>query len=204
MRRYRSERTFVLLLGLAPLLVLAWAAGERERRSGGLVRIGEALDRPGMLVVAAVLLIVAPLFRPDGRHRRPLSLLLIAAGALAVPVTLLFCLLGAAFGSGGDRVERHAAPGRGDRTLVVDEGAAGPDSIWSVQADEGTGLSTRRWELGSFGRQTTHPAGVRLTAAWTGPDEITVETDEGVYVFHLDPRTGEPTEGAPVSRAAAS
>ncbi len=157
-----------------------------------------------LVVVAAVLLIVAPLLRPGGRHRGPLSVVLITTGALALPVALLYCLLGPAFGSSGDRVERVPAPGRGDRTLVVAEGAAGPDPIWSLRVEDGTGLSTREWRLGSFGRQTDHPARESVSVTWTGPDEVTVDTDLAVYVFHLDPRTGEPTEAAPVSRAARS
>lgn len=203
-RSYRSERTFALLLALAPLLVLAWAAGTREQRSGGLLRVEQALDHPVLLVVAAVLLIVAPLLRPGDRRRRPLSVLLISTGALALPVTLLYCLLVSAFDDSGDRVERRAAPGRGDRTLVVTAGASGADPIWSVAVEDGSGLSTRWWALGGFGRNTAHDAGERVAAAWTGPDEVTVDTDRGVYLFHLDPRTGEPTEAAPVSRAAGS
>ncbi|MFF8844586.1 hypothetical protein ACF08N_18035 [Streptomyces sp. NPDC015127] len=118
-----------------------------------------------------------------------------AAVILGGPVSVL--LAQSAF---TETVHNAPAPGRPDRHLVVEEGADLIDPIRLVHVDEGTGLATRRRQVGHFNGDD--PADALAEAAWARPDRIRPVTDDGAgerrtYVIDLSPETGEPSRTVP-------
>jgi hypothetical protein len=58
-----------------------------------------------------------------------------------------------------------------------------------LHAYAGSGLATR--DMGNLGS----PCGLTITARFTGPDQVRVETDYGTFDLSLDPATGRPVKG---------
>ncbi|MFE6712226.1 hypothetical protein [Streptomyces sp. NPDC057695] len=87
--------------------------------------------------------------------------------------------------------DRTAAPGGGDRYLLVEEGSAMIDPLWRVSVVDGPLLTARQWPVGSFDGDTAE--GALASVAWSGPDALVVTTGDGaVTTVRLDPRTGKP------------
>ncbi|MGW2400670.1 hypothetical protein ACWCYY_29330 [Kitasatospora sp. NPDC001664] len=182
------RKTVRALLGAVGLMVVAQVIGSIATHRGGLVLIQE-LDRPVDWVVAAVVVLTAAAMvglRDDGAR-----------------ATVLVAVIGLAFfsipayqftRSGWKPTERHAAPARADRQLVVEEGRDLIDPLWMVYLEQGSGLAERRWHLGRFNGDSDD--GALLEAAWDGPDRIRIRTGDGrVQLIELAP------DGSPRSRA---
>ncbi|MFJ8040778.1 hypothetical protein ACIRBX_09775 [Kitasatospora sp. NPDC096147] len=169
-----------IALGLA-------AAGWAGSRDGGPVVLG-VLARPvvavGLLAALAAVLSVAVL---RGTRARVVTALVAATLLTALPVVH--------FASEGAEVTaRHPAPGRADRTLVVERATRVSAPPTRVYVEQGSGLAKRRWQVGRF-------ADDLLGARWDGPDRIAVGTADGRTVrWHTvdlapDGRTGAPSPG---------
>ncbi|MGW4199442.1 hypothetical protein [Streptomyces sp. NPDC004726] len=185
----RRRRLAWGLVAVAGVLVAAEAVGWWSSRSGGLLVVAQLLHHPllfGLLIVAAL---TAAVFI-GLRNTVVRALSAVTAGLvafLAVPLALFSA-------SGQEVTTDEAAPGRSDRRLVVEEGAALIDPLWWVYVDEGSGLTKRRWQVGYFNGDA---GGDSLTeASWEGPDRIRLVTGEEeetqVHLIDLRPGTGEP------------
>ncbi|MEV0532005.1 hypothetical protein [Kitasatospora sp. NPDC050463] len=158
--------------GGATALVGAAVVGRFHRRSGGLLVVREWLDQPLLFGTwALALLIVALLFSPwPSWVRGGLGCAVVVLGVGTVPFWIL--------SSDGPRTTRtEAAPGRPDRVLVVrqDQVGFGPDPLYLVYVDEGSGLATRRWRVTYVGEDHDY----LHEAAWDGPDRLRVATSRG-------------------------
>ncbi|MCG6492973.1 hypothetical protein [Kitasatospora sp. A2-31] len=168
-------------LGGAGALMVAAVTGRLNRRSGGLLVLREWLDRPllfGMLVLA--LLFVA-LVSSRGKvwARSALGAVVVALAVGTVPLWLLSGVL-----SGDRRTTRdEAAPGRPDRRLVVQQDTAGfgPDPLFWVYLDEGTGLGTRRWDVA----YVNGDADSIRELGWTAPDQLRLVTEQGTHLIRI-------------------
>lgn len=184
----RQQRSAAGLVGVAGVLVLGAWIGSRESRSGGLLVVAQVLDHPLLLGFAALAALTgALLIVVRNRVLRVLIPVVAALGAtvVAVPVVLFG-------GSGPQETLSRAAPDRPDRRLVVEEGAAMIDPLWWVYVDEGSGLTTRRWQVGYFNGDFT----ALREAAWEGPHRVRLTVDMGerdrVHVVELSPADGRP------------
>ncbi|MFF1907124.1 hypothetical protein [Kitasatospora sp. NPDC058218] len=159
-------------LGGAAALVGAAVVGRSNRRSGGLLVAQQRLDEPLLFGTSALaLLIVALVFSPwPSWVRGGLGCAVVVLGVGTVPFWIL--------SSDGPRTTHtEAAPGRPDRVLVVrqDQAGFGPDPLYWVYVDQGSGLATRRWRV-------TYVDGDHddlREAAWDGPDRLRVVTSKG-------------------------
>ncbi|MEV4332431.1 hypothetical protein AB0K02_18150 [Streptomyces sp. NPDC049597] len=190
----RRRRTTVrALVGAATACAAAVPVGHWAARPGGLLALARTFDHPllfGWLFLAALTAALIVGFRHVA-VRVVVSVLAAAAVLLGGPVSLL--LAQSAFTA---TLQDAPAPGRPDRHLVVEEGADLIDPFWQVYVDEGTGLTTRRWQVAHFNGDD--PANALAEAAWAGPDRIRLVTDDGAgerhtYVIDLSPATGEPS-----------
>ncbi|MFD0346921.1 hypothetical protein ACFQ0M_14395 [Kitasatospora aburaviensis] len=102
--------------------------------------------------------------------------------ALAVGTVPLWFLSGVF--SGDHRTTRtEAAPGRPDRRLVVQEDTAGfgPDPLFWVYLDEGTGLATRRWDVA----YVNGDANSIKELGWAAPDQLRLVTEQGTHLIRI-------------------
>ncbi|WP_412078534.1 hypothetical protein ACLF6K_33565 [Streptomyces xanthophaeus] len=177
MQLTRHGRPLAAALLAAALALLATAAGGflYGGDSGGYVLAVRAREHAvllGWLVLAA--LTGAVLLGPaKSTVRLALCVLLLTIG---IPVLLMASLLMAMFG-GAEETKNEAAPGRDDRRLVVEEGAAMIDPLWYVYVHEGTWPLERRWAVGRFNGDD--PADELREAVWTASDRLRVTTAEG-------------------------
>ncbi|WP_411072303.1 hypothetical protein [Streptomyces sp. cmx-4-25] len=189
-RKFRfSPRAMALAAGA---LVLAGAAGRWAGRDGGLLWAARLFDHPlffGVLVLGllAAALVVAV---------RSLVVRILTGVAFGLVLLAAFPLfLFASFGAASETSDT-AAPGRDDRSLVVEEGADMIDPLWWVYVDEGRGPLTRRWKVGYFNGDVGENA--LMEASWAGPGRVRLVTgsaeygDEQVHVIDLDRETGRP------------
>ncbi|MFD7732867.1 hypothetical protein ACFV6F_21050 [Kitasatospora phosalacinea] len=186
-RRPGRRATALGLLASAVLLVALAYAAARAARDGGPVVLIVLFHHPlpyGAAVLVLVVLAVLTGFR--SRTTRTLLLVpLLGCALLASPVALFV------FGDMPHQSADRPAPGRSDRRLVVHEGAAVIDPLWWVSVDTGSGLTARRWPVGSFNGDD--PDNALASARWDGPDRIELATEGGeVFVVALDPETGRP------------
>ncbi|MEU9865303.1 hypothetical protein AB0D99_30995 [Streptomyces sp. NPDC047971] len=196
-RLTRRQRALGLVLA-SVLLVLAGTAGRYAARDGGLLVVAELFHHPllfALLTGAALTTAAFLAFR--GLIVRVLVGALSALLALAGLPFALFALFGAA-----EETMDTPAPGRTDRHLVIEEGAALIDPLWWVYVDEGSGLTKRRWRVGHFNGDD--PANALAEASWAGPDRIRLVTgdpesgaEDGVdaprtHFIDLVPETGRP------------
>ncbi|MFJ4870685.1 hypothetical protein [Streptomyces sp. NPDC088757] len=180
-----SPRAMVLAAGC---LVLAGAVGRWAGRDGGLLWAARLLDHPLLFDLLVLGLLAAALM--VGVRNLVVRVLTGVALGLALLASFPFVLFGA-FGAASEASDT-AAPGRDDRSLVVEEGADMIDPLWWVYVDEGRGLWKQRWKVGHFNGDVAE--NVLVEAVWDGPDRIRLVTgdDREVHVVELDRETGRP------------
>ncbi|MFD4397500.1 hypothetical protein [Kitasatospora sp. NPDC058397] len=190
----KARRTLVrLLLAGGAAAVLLYTEGQWESRSGGLMLVADLLNRPELLLGAALAALIAAAWLGDRR-----TAVRTATRAVTVTAGVVFLLgvLAAHKVSAAETRSRETAPARQELALVVVHRsyATAPkdNDDWQVLLEVGAGWSARRWSLAQIGRA---PDDARLVeASWTGRDQITVVTDSYRRVFNLDQDTGEPVE----------
>ncbi|MFJ5921903.1 hypothetical protein ACIQF6_04740 [Kitasatospora sp. NPDC092948] len=177
-----------LCAGTAALTAGAAGWGEHETRSGGRMALADTLGRAhlGLYLAAVILALVAGILL-GSTHTRTLST--IGLGSVVALSGLFFLLVFVAsdIAPFPPKVERSAAPGGADRTMVVvfhfGTGEA-ETQTWEVQVEDGSGWSGRRWTV--FTAAGKWPGeGLFKSASWTGPDRITVTTDIDSRIFDL-------------------
>ncbi|MFI5532532.1 hypothetical protein ACIA8O_28765 [Kitasatospora sp. NPDC051853] len=176
------------LLALAGLVLVAQVIGSIATHRGGLVLIQE-LDRPVHWGAALVLLLTAAVVvgSRDDSVRSTVLIAVVVLGFLAIPAVQFTK-------HDWKLAERHRAPARADRELVVETGRDMIDPLWMVYLEQGSGLTERRWHLGRFNGDAED--GALVEAAWDGPDRIRIRTGDGrVQLIELAP------DGTPRSRA---
>ncbi|MFD7582170.1 hypothetical protein ACFV84_37680 [Kitasatospora sp. NPDC059811] len=190
----KARRTLVrLLLAGGAAAVLLYTEGQWESRSGGLMLVADLLNRPELLLGAALAALIAAAWLGDRR-----TAVRTATRAVTVTAGVVFLLgvLAAHKVAAAETRSRETAPARQELALVVVHRsyATAPkdNDDWQVLLEVGAGWSARRWSLAQIGRA---PDDARLVeASWTGRDQITVVTDSYRRVFNLDQDTGEPVE----------
>ncbi|MFI5534074.1 hypothetical protein ACIA8O_36610 [Kitasatospora sp. NPDC051853] len=165
---------------LAGGLALGAVAAHLAARDGGLVVV-RSLDRPFLAFVLVAALTVAALLTGvrSLRGRIIVGLGTFVVALLCVPVAMIGIM-------DGGRTEslRRAAPGQGDRTLVVETGHAMIDPLWWVSVEQGSGLTARRWHVGYFNGDAV--GNEMVEAAWDGPGRIRLTTGDGaVHLVEL-------------------
>lgn len=178
------------LRGLALLLVLVHLFGGYGARSGGLVEAERLFYYPVQLLGTALVLVVVSLIVEFEFRTRSSQIGCAIALVALIGVTAPYAFLILVFGGDGKPVKRQAHPEHPDRTLTVTDISGSIDPFYRVEVLAGTGWSARHWELGEWGEGSGH--GSYQSAEWSGPDRITVTSDEEVAVFVLDPATGRP------------
>ena len=168
-------------LGGAGVLAVAAVTGWVNRRSGGFLVLGEWLYRPllfGTLVLALLFLALVSSRGPVWA-RSALGTLVVTAAVGAVPLWFLSSV----FSDEHRTTRSEAAPGRPDRKLVVQQGTAGlgPDPLYWVYLDEGSGLTTRRWQVAYVNGDAN---GIK-ELGWAGPDQLRLVTEEGTHLIRI-------------------
>ncbi|WP_030230791.1 hypothetical protein [Streptomyces sp. NRRL S-350] len=194
-RTSRTRRTLVRLLATGGLAaVLLYTEGQWESRSGGRMLVADLLNRPELLLGAALAALIAAAWLSDLRA----AALRTATRAVTVTAGVVFLLgvVAAHKVSAAETRSRETAPAGAELALVVVHRsyAAGPAPTeqWQVLLESGEGWSARRWSLADIG---VGPDDTRLVqASWTGREQITVVTDSYRRVFNLDQDSGEPVE----------
>ncbi|KQV04748.1 MULTISPECIES: hypothetical protein [unclassified Kitasatospora] len=178
------RRRWPALLVLAALLALgAYAWGVVEHYSGGRALVADALYRPAITFFPAIALLVVTVAARTTRGRT-------VAGLLAA-TTLLYAI-GAVLVAGTAPVSpvtsRQPNPAVPDRVLVVTHhgnlGSESESQSWTITVETGTGWSLRRWQVDDF-REGFPGHGSFESAAWSGPDRITVRKDNGTWTHTL-------------------
>ncbi|MFJ8623977.1 hypothetical protein ACIRD3_14160 [Kitasatospora sp. NPDC093550] len=194
-RTSRTRRALVRLLAVCGVAaVLLYTEGQWESRSGGRMLVADLLNRPELLLGAALAALIAAAWLGDLRA----AALRTATRTVTVTAGVVFLLgvLAAHKVSAAETRSRETAPAGAERSLVVvhrsyADGPA-PDERWQVFLEAGEGWEARRWSLADIGGG---PDDTRLVeASWTGRSQITVVTDSYRRVFNLDQDSGEPVE----------
>ncbi|MFG2835633.1 hypothetical protein ACGFYE_11660 [Streptomyces zaomyceticus] len=178
-----------VLLGGGVAAGVGCLVGPRLAESTGLLVLTGAFEHrwPGFLVAVALLGAAVRLLARGALRRRLLAVCVVAAVAAVWFRMVLFPMLGTAWEVTG----RTAAPDGADRYVVVEEGSLMIDPLWRVSVVDGSGLTARRWTVGTFNGDAAD--GVLTKVAWSGPGSLVLTTGEGgVTTVRLDPRTGEP------------
>ncbi|MFD7260793.1 hypothetical protein [Streptomyces sp. NPDC059874] len=92
---------------------------------------------------------------------------------------MFFATVLANLGGGQEATRRVAAPGRDDRRLVVEEGAAMSDPLWNVYVHQRDWPLERRWAVGCFNGDATDNDDELREAVWTAPDRSRMTTTGG-------------------------
>ncbi|MFI6843185.1 hypothetical protein OG535_10320 [Kitasatospora sp. NBC_00085] len=178
-------------LGGAVALGAAVVVGRLHRRSGGLLVLREWLDHPLLFGTLVLALLFVALVSSRGKvwARSVLGVVVVTLGLFTVPFWFLYSVLSDDLTTTRD----EAAPGRPDRRLVVQEGLSGlgPDPLYYVYVDDGSGLTTRRWEVAFIDGDFN---GIEALA-WAGPDQLRLVTaDKQTHLIRIaDNGRPEPT-----------
>ncbi|MFB7905561.1 hypothetical protein ACFC1T_03955 [Kitasatospora sp. NPDC056076] len=184
--------------------LLAYAAGRYASRSGGLVEVERLLDRPVLLLGAAVVLLVVSAVLGIGARTGSGSGARAGFVQIAVAVVLAPLVAASAVGAvssrlldGGARsVERKVHPDHPERVLTVTGDSSSIDSTsYRAELLTGTGWSARHWTIGSWDGGRDRLRAVECSTA----DRITVTTAREVLVFTLGP-DGDPGRPAATPR----
>lgn len=175
--RYRTPSAWVLrAVGVA--LVTTGTTAFLEERHGGLVlltRIQEDLILLGFLALAALNGAVLLGVRKSAVRIALCAPLLV----LGLPILLMAGVLSGLAGP-SEETRSEPAPGRTDRRLVVEEGSAMIDPLWSVYVHEGSWPRERRWSVGHFNGDD--PDNGLREVVGTAPDRIRMTTAVGKVV----------------------
>ncbi|MFG2844831.1 hypothetical protein ACGF12_16915 [Kitasatospora sp. NPDC048296] len=193
-RTPRARRALVRMLAACGVAaVLLYTEGQWESRSGGLMLVADLLNRPELLLGAALAALMAAAWLGDRR-----TAVRTATRAVTVTAAVVFVLgvVAAHKSSAAETRSREDAPAGAERALVVVHRSygSGPQTgdHWQVLLESGDGWSARRWLLADVGGG---PDDARLVdASWTGRAQVTVVTDSYRRVFNLDQDSGEPVE----------
>ncbi|MFB7030681.1 MULTISPECIES: hypothetical protein [unclassified Streptomyces] len=183
-----SPRAMTLAAGC---LVLAGAVGWWAGRDGGLLWVARLFDHPLLFGVLAPGLLTAALVVAV----RNLFVRVLAGVAFGLVLLMAFPFFLFALFEMPQETSDTAAPGRDDRSLVIEEGSAMIDPLWWVYVDEGWGPMTRRWQVG----YVNGDADALIDASWDGPDRVRLVTSgaeegsEEVHLIDLDRETGRPS-----------
>ncbi|MFI9361704.1 hypothetical protein ACIG5E_11670 [Kitasatospora sp. NPDC053057] len=168
---------------MALVALLAYLPGWHASRSGGLVVVEHWLNRPRLLIGAAVVLIVVSLVvELEFRTRFSqigCAVLLVPLAVAGVPVLGLSLV----FSGHGGREDRFVSPNRPDRVLTVTNVAFSIDPIYQVELEAGSGWSARHWSMGTWSTR----GGDFVRIDWSGPDQITVTGRNNLTVFDVLP-----------------
>ncbi|MFD0275470.1 hypothetical protein ACFVHB_16420 [Kitasatospora sp. NPDC127111] len=168
-------------LGGAGVLTVAAVTGWVNRRSGGFLVLAQWLHRPLLFGTLVLVLLFVALVSSRGPvwARSALGVVVVTLAVGAVPLWFL----SGVFSDHHRTTRSEAAPGRPDRELVVERGTAGfgPDPLYWVYVDEGSGLTTRRWQVAYVNGDAN---GIK-ELVWTGPDQLRLVTEDGTHLIHL-------------------
>ncbi|MEU9236014.1 hypothetical protein [Streptomyces subrutilus] len=173
--RHRRPSAF-LLLTVAVVLGAVALAGLESGGEGALVlliRIREYVLGLGWLALAALVGAVL-LGVTKSSLRVPLVTMLLVIG---VPTLLLGGFLSAVFGGSDEEVKTEAAPGRGDRHLLVVARSGSLDPVWCVYVDQGNPPLEHRWSVGCFNGDSED--NVLSETVWMASDRIRMTTKGG-------------------------
>ncbi|MFJ3792409.1 hypothetical protein [Kitasatospora sp. NPDC090091] len=169
-------------LGGAGALMVAAVTGRVNRRSGGLLVLREWLDRPLLFGTLVLALFFVALVSSRGKvwARSALGAVVVALAMGTVPLWFLSTVV---FSDDHRTTRNEAAPGRPDRRLVVEQDTAGfgPDPLYWVYLDEGTGLGTRRWKVAYVNGDAN---GIK-ELGWAGPDRLRLVTEQADLVIRI-------------------
>ncbi|MEU8924030.1 hypothetical protein AB0D10_24290 [Kitasatospora sp. NPDC048545] len=162
------------LAGLA-LLVLLGAVGWYSERSGGLLALRDWFDRPLLLFTVALPLLLAVLYCVTWRAwiRVVLGIGVLLTAAATVPLWV--------FLDDPQVTGTQGAPDRPDRRIVRQEEPGMLSTAQWVFVDQGTGLTTRRWQVAYAGFRY----GDSIDAVWDGPDRIRLTSGGRTTVIDL-------------------
>ncbi|MFE4519000.1 hypothetical protein ACFRMQ_32990 [Kitasatospora sp. NPDC056783] len=175
-RRTAGERRALrAALAALALLALLGAAGRYGRRPGGLLVLREWFDRPLPLFTAALPLLLVVLYCVTWRAwiRVVLGAGVLLTAAATVP---LWVFLDSAKVTGTQR-----APARPDRRIVRQEQLGMLASARWVFVDQGTGLTTRRWQIA----YASYEYEDSIDVVWAGPDRLALTTGGRTTVIDL-------------------
>ncbi|GGU97633.1 hypothetical protein ACIG0C_22325 [Kitasatospora aureofaciens] len=179
----RRRRIAWGLRGTALAALLAYLPGWHASRSGGLVMVEHWLNRPRLLIGAAVVLVVLSLVvELEFRTRFSqigCAVLLVPLVVAAVPVLSVSLV----FSGHGGREDRFVSPNRSNRVLSVTNVAFSIDPVYQVELETGSGWSARHWSLGTWNTR----GGDFVRIDWSGPDQITVTGRHKLTVFDVHP-----------------
>ncbi|MCX5129000.1 hypothetical protein [Streptomyces sp. NBC_00347] len=183
--RYRKPSA-CLLLAAGLVLVATTAAGLLSGPEGRLVVLVRAREHAVALGLLALAVLTGAVLCGFSKPRARLVAVGVLLGVGLPPLLALSFL--SAF-AGTHRLEYgKAAPGHGDRRLVVESTSAsfGPDTLWLVYVHEGTWPLERRWSVGAFNDDDMDNRLVETV--WTAPDRIRMTTEKGaVHEVTLSP-----------------
>ncbi|MFJ4677974.1 hypothetical protein [Kitasatospora sp. NPDC088783] len=191
MPAWRRRRIAWWLKGVALLAVLVHLPGRHAARSGGLVKVEQSLDRPVLLVGAAIVLgavsvVVECEFR-SAFSQIGFAAVLVGTIAAGAPFVLLSAM------AAGDEpsVVRSVHPDHPDRVLTVTDVAFSIDPVHQPELVVGGGWSARHRVLGTWGEG--NGPGSHQGAKWYGPDRIVVSSEAGVAPVSGRPGTPHTT-----------
>ncbi|MFF2149097.1 hypothetical protein [Kitasatospora sp. NPDC058190] len=175
-RRTAGERRALrAALGALALLTLLGAAGDYSAGSGGLLVLREWFDRPLLLFTVALPLLLVVLYCVTWRAwiRVVLGVGVMLAAAATVPLWL--------FLDAPQATATQKAPNRSDRRIVRQEQAGMLSTAQWIFVDQGTGLTTRRWQIAYADFRVDDS----IDAAWDGPDRIRLTYGSWTKVIDL-------------------
>lgn len=173
--RYRRPSA-ILLLTVAVLLGAAAVAGLESGDEGALVLLlwlRGHLPLLGWLALAALTGAVHLGLTKSSLRVRLVTVLLV----IGVPTLFLGSLASAVLDGWREEVKTEAAPGHGDRHLVVMAGSSSLDPVWCVYVHQGKPPLERRWSVGCFNGDAEHNE--LSETVWTARNRIRMTTKGG-------------------------
>ncbi|MFF7989639.1 hypothetical protein ACFZDG_07590 [Kitasatospora xanthocidica] len=170
-----ERRALRAALAALALLVLLGAAGRYGERSGGLLVLRDWFDRPLLLGTVALPVLLVVLYCVTWRAwiRVVLGVAVLLTAAATVPLWILL--------DAPRSTATRPAPDRPDRRIVRQEQPGILNTAQWVFVDQGTGLTTRRWQL-AF---ADFRYGDTVDAAWDGPDRVRLTYGSRTTVIDL-------------------
>ncbi|MEU9043862.1 MULTISPECIES: hypothetical protein [unclassified Kitasatospora] len=170
-----ERRALHAALAVLALLVLLGAVGQYSERPGGLLVLRDWFDRPLLLCTVALPLLLVVLYCVTWSAwiRVVLGVGVLLTAAATVPLWI--------FLDDPRSTATRPAPDRSDRRIVRQEEPGMLSTAQWVFVDQGTGLTTRRWQVAYAGFRY----GDGVDAAWDGPDRIRLTYGSRTAVIDL-------------------